>query len=136
MVIQEQHTWLNGRVLLMGEIGGRVQALRSAIDRRGVSQGFRAGLVLFLERRLEHLGEVIVALQASPHSDPARQQSLDRMLAAVVGTLRHVELEISIDMGRNADWAPVPAPDRRLVSARRGDAGSLAGSAVSHHEGH
>jgi hypothetical protein len=134
MTMHEQHTWLSGRAMLMSEIAARVRALRVVIDRRGEANGFRTGLVLFLERRLDHLREVLAVVQDSP-SAAAQRQSLDRMIAAIVGTLRHVELEISVDRGCESESRPTPASDRRMVSTGRADSIGMTHRAVAHHEG-
>lgn len=122
MVTQES-AWLNGRELLVKELADRVAAMRSGLERLNVSASFKTGLLVFLERRLEHLREALDALRHLPHSSSAGlRQTLDRMVSAVAGTLRHAEIDGDEGGGRDPKpepksrrGEPYPLPRRRVA---------------------
>jgi hypothetical protein len=124
MATTQEHIWLSGREMLVREIGGRVRTVRAGMAREGSLGAFRAGLIVFLERRLDHLREGLAALRQSTHPvAESKRQSLDRMVSAVAGTLRHVEVDLDVDgliAGRNSPMArdkhpaePKPQPEER-----------------------
>ena len=99
-----EYPWLSGRELLVREISGRVEVVRTLVERHRTALGLKAGLVVFLERRLIHLREALAALRQLPNPpSEVRRQTVDRMVSAVVGTLRHAEVDLEEDLSSQRD---------------------------------
>jgi hypothetical protein len=94
-----ESAWLSGRELLVRELGERVRVLRTRLEGGTGATPMPAGLVVFLERRLAHMQEGLAMVgRSSGMITQSVRHGLDRMLAALVGTLRHAEA--ALDEGR------------------------------------
>lgn len=101
-MMTEEYAWLTGRELLMTEVDRRIQAVRNTMSRDQPVLAFRAGLMIYLERRLDRLREMLLALRQSVHPiSDGRRQTVDRMVSAVVETLRNAEIPPCQGAGRN-----------------------------------
>jgi hypothetical protein len=110
-MMSQENAWLNGRELLISEIEIRVEAMRSEAEK---TRGFRAGLLVFLERRLTRAKSALTTLRHLPSAlSEGRRQTVDRMVSAIIGTLRHAEITL-----RGESGTP-PEPDREFLRERR-----------------
>jgi hypothetical protein len=109
-MMSRENVWLTGRELLISEIERRVEAMRSEAER---TRGFRAGLLVFLERRLTRAKSALATLRHLPSAlSESRRQTVDRMVSAIFGTLRHAEITLRGEAG-------TPEPHREFVRERR-----------------
>jgi hypothetical protein len=107
----QENAWLTGRELLISEIEIRVEAMRSEAEK---TRGFRAGLLVFLERRLTRAKSALATLRHLPSAlSEGRRQTVDRMVSATIGTLRHAEITL-----RGESGTP-PEPEREFPRERR-----------------
>jgi hypothetical protein len=110
-MMSQEYAWLTGRELLISEIEIRVEAMRMEAEK---TRGFRAGLLVFLERRLIRVKSALATLRRVPGArSEGRRQTIDRMVSAIIGTLRHAEITL-----RGESRTP-PKPDRDSPDERR-----------------
>jgi hypothetical protein len=110
-MMSQENAWLTGRELLISEIEIRVEAMRSEAEK---TRGFRAGFLVFLERRLTRAKSALATLRHLPSAlSEGRRQTVDRMVSAIIGTLRHAEITL-----RGESGTP-PEPDREFLRERR-----------------
>ncbi|HKV72917.1 MAG TPA: hypothetical protein VJN95_00240 [Gemmatimonadales bacterium] len=102
-MLQESGFWFIGRVQLLREIDRRIDAVRRSVSHDQPTLAFRKGLVIYLERRIDRVRDALVALGDSlnPVSE-GRRQTIDRMIASMIETLRHAELEPTTPRTANA----------------------------------
>ncbi len=110
-MMSQENAWLTGRELLISEIEIRVEAMRSEAEK---TRGFRAGVLVFLERRLTRAKSALATLRHLPSAlSEGRRQTVDRMVSAIIGTLRHAEITL-----RGESGTP-PEPDQEFLRERR-----------------
>jgi hypothetical protein len=110
-MMSQEFAWLSGRELLISEIEIRVEAMRTEAEK---ARGFRAGLLVFLDRRLTRVKSALATLRHLPNAlSEGRRQTIDRMVSAIIGTLRHAEITLRRESGTPPD------EDRDLPSERR-----------------
>lgn len=110
-MMSQENAWLTGRELLINEIEIRVEAIRSEAEK---TRGFRAGVLVFLERRLTRAKSALATLRHLPSAlSEGRRQTVDRMVSAIIGTLRHAEITL-----RGESGTP-PEPDQEFIRERR-----------------
>ncbi|HEY7028157.1 MAG TPA: hypothetical protein VH438_11150 [Gemmatimonadales bacterium] len=115
-MMSPEYAWLTGRELLIGELEVRIEAMRARAE-AGTVRGFRAGLLVFLDRRLNRVRSALATLRHLPGAfSDGRRQTVDRMVSAIIGTLRHAEITLRGESGT----APPPEPDSR-DERRRGE---------------
>ena len=115
-MMSQESAWLNGRELLISEIELRVEAMRSEAEK---TRGFRAGLIVFLERRLTRAKSALTTLRHLPSAvSEGRRHTVDRMVSAIIGTLRHAEITLRGESGPRESGTP-PEPDREFLRERR-----------------
>lgn len=115
-MMSQESAWLNGRELLISEIEIRVEAMRSEAEK---TRGFRAGFLVFLERRLTRAKSALATLRHLPSAvSESRRHTVDRMVSAIIGTLRHAEITLRGESGRGESGTP-PEPDREFLRERR-----------------
>lgn len=109
--MSQENAWLTGRELLINEIEIRVEAIRSEAEK---ARGFRAGVLVFLERRLTRAKSALATLRHLPSAlSEGRRQTVDRMVSAIIGTLRHAEITL-----RGESGTP-PERDQEFIRERR-----------------
>jgi hypothetical protein len=123
-MMSQEYAWLTGRELLISEIEVRVEAMRTEAAK---APGFRAGLLVFLERRLARVKSVLGTLRHLPSAvSEGRRQTVDRMVSAIIGTLRHAEFSLRGESGvpndreRDASVPERRREERRQYPSRRG----------------
>jgi hypothetical protein len=100
-MMSQEYAWLTGRELLINEIEIRVEAMRAEAEQ---ARGLRAGLLVFLERRLVRVKSVLGTLRnLSGAISESRRQTVDRMVSAIIGTLRHAESTLRGESGAQPD---------------------------------
>ena len=110
-MMSQENAWLTGRELLINEIEIRVEAIRSEAEK---TRGFRAGVLVFLERRLTRAKSALATLRHLPSAlSEGRRQTVDRMVSAIIGTLRHAEITL-----RGESGTP-PERDQEFIRERR-----------------
>jgi hypothetical protein len=110
-MMSQENAWLTGRELLISEIEIRVEAMRSEAEK---TRGFRAELLVFLERRLTRAKSALATLRHLPSAvSEGRRQTVDRMVSAIIGTLRHAEITLRGESGTPAE------PEREFLRERR-----------------
>jgi hypothetical protein len=108
-----EYAWLTGRELLIGELEVRIEAMRARAE-AGTVRGFRAGLLIFLDRRLNRVRSALATLRHLPGAfSDGRRQTVDRMVSAIIGTLRHAEITLRGESGT------APEPGREFLRERR-----------------
>lgn len=122
-MMSQEFAWLSGRELLISEIEIRVEAMRTEAEK---ARGFRAGLLVFLDRRLTRVKSALATLRHLPNAlSEGRRQTIDRMVSAIIGTLRHAEITLRRESGTPPDQDPdLPSErrqgERRQYPSRRG----------------
>ena len=115
-MMSQEFAWLTGRELLINEIEIRVEAMREEAEK---ARGFRAGLLVFLERRLTRVKSVLGTLRNLPGAvSDGRRQTVDRMVSAIIGTLRHAEYTLRGEAATAHD-ARESVPERRQAERRK-----------------
>ncbi len=111
-MMSQEYVWLTGRELLISEIEIRVEAMRKEAEE---ARGLRAGVLVFLERRLARVKSVLGTLRNLPSAvSDGRRQTVDRMVSAIIGTLRHAEFTL-----RGESAAPGNRDQDSIVPERR-----------------
>jgi hypothetical protein len=64
-MMSPEYAWLTGRELLIGELEVRIEAMRARAE-AGTVRGFRAGLLVFLDRRLNRVRSALATLRHLP----------------------------------------------------------------------
>jgi|GEM_PF-803125 hypothetical protein len=124
-MMSPEYAWLTGRELLIGELEVRIEAMRARAE-AGTVRGFRAGLLVFLDRRLNRVRSALATLRHLPGAfSDGRRQTVDRMVSAIIGTLRHAEISLrgELPIKPDADQRFVPERrrgDRRQYPSRKG----------------
>ena len=78
-MMSPEYAWLTGRELLIGELEVRIEAMRARAE-AGTVRGFRAGLLVFLDRRLNRVRSALATLRHLPGAfSDGRRQTVDRM---------------------------------------------------------
>lgn len=92
-MLQDTGFWLIGRELLLCELDRRIDAVRCSKAHDETTLAFNKGLVIYLERRIDRIRDAMLALGESlnPMSE-GRRQTIDRMIASMIETLRHAEM--------------------------------------------
>ena len=109
--MSQEYAWLSGRELLISEIEIRVEAMRMEVEK---VRGFRAGLLVFLDRRLTRVKSALSTLRHLPGAlSEGRRQTIDGMVSAIIRTLRHAEITLRGESATPSD------PDAERVRERR-----------------
>jgi hypothetical protein len=116
-MMSQEYAWLSGRELLISEIEIRVEAMRIEAEK---ARGFRAGLLVFLDRRLTRVKSALGTLRHLPGAlSEGRRQTIDRMVSAIIGTLRHAEITLRGESGTPPERNRDPERERRRGERRQ-----------------